>query len=160
MLLTQIRVWKGHERSEEKWRTLFPKLRAVCSYTSNVGRVLRLRRNTHWQDHTSFDSPLSRAGLGHLGKDQRVDCSCGTTARKPCWANGLFYPSWNRLYSFTVANCQALTWHLYYTASFCRKSLIKGPPLKVVLGAEIQFSILSDIVWLKFETFQMQRFRP
>ncbi len=30
----------------------------------NIGRVLRLRRNTH----ASFDSLLSRALLGHLGK--------------------------------------------------------------------------------------------
>ncbi len=33
-----------------------------------IGRVLRLRRNTHWPNHTSFDSLLSRAGLRHQGK--------------------------------------------------------------------------------------------
>ncbi len=34
----------------------------------NVGRVLRLRRNTHWHNHFNFDSLLSRVGLGILGK--------------------------------------------------------------------------------------------
>ena len=33
-----------------------------------VGRVLRMRRNTHWQQNASFDRLLSRAGLRHLGK--------------------------------------------------------------------------------------------
>ncbi len=36
-----------------------------CLY---VDRVLRLRRNTQWQKSARFDSLLSRAGLGHLGK--------------------------------------------------------------------------------------------
>ncbi len=63
-----------------------------------VFRILRLRRNKMLT--TSFDSLLSRAGLGHLGKGWIV---CGTTARRlPYWANGLFYPSWDRLYRFTV----------------------------------------------------------
>ena len=56
-----------------------------------VGRVLRLRRNTHWQQYASFDSLLSRAGLGHLGKVWIVRGT--TTGRWPYWANGLFYPS-------------------------------------------------------------------
>ena len=30
-----------------------------------VGRVLRLRRNTHRHQYASFDSLLSRSGLGH-----------------------------------------------------------------------------------------------
>ncbi len=33
-----------------------------------IGRVPRLRWNTHWQDFATFDSLLSRVGLGHLGK--------------------------------------------------------------------------------------------
>ena len=33
-----------------------------------VFSFLRLRRNTHWHLHASFDSLLFRAGLGHLGK--------------------------------------------------------------------------------------------
>ncbi len=33
-----------------------------------VNRVLRLWRNTHWHYYASFDSLLSRAGVGHLGK--------------------------------------------------------------------------------------------
>ena len=33
-----------------------------------VGRVLRLRRNTRWQQYASFYSILSRAGLRHIGK--------------------------------------------------------------------------------------------
>ena len=50
--------------------------------------VLRLRRNTHWQQNDSFDSLLSRAGLGHLGKGWLVrgtpttyveDCLTGLT---------------------------------------------------------------------------------
>ncbi len=65
-----------------------------------VDRVLRLQRNKHWQYFASFDSLLSRAGLGHLGKKWIV---CGTTTRRlPYWANALFYPSWNRLYRFTA----------------------------------------------------------
>ena len=50
---------------------------------------------------TSFDSLFSRAGLGHLGKGWIVH---DTTTRRlpyPYWANGLFYPGWNRLYWFT-----------------------------------------------------------
>ena len=34
-----------------------------------VGRVLRLRRNTHSQGRASFDSLLPHAGFGHLGKE-------------------------------------------------------------------------------------------
>ncbi len=61
-----------------------------------IGRVLRLRRNTHWQQNASFDSLFSRAGLGHVGKGCIVR---GTTTRRlHYWANGLFYPSWNRFY--------------------------------------------------------------
>ena len=64
----------------------------------DVGRVLRLRRNTYWrQKYERFDSILSRAGLEHLG--WIVD---DTTRRLPYWANGLFYPSWNRSYRFTA----------------------------------------------------------
>ncbi len=50
-----------------------------------VGRVLRLRRNTHWQKNASFDSLLSRAGLGViLGKGglfvtPPLDCLTGLT---------------------------------------------------------------------------------
>ncbi len=34
-----------------------------------IGRVLRLRGITHWHDeNATFDSLLSRAGLGHLGE--------------------------------------------------------------------------------------------
>ncbi len=46
------------------------KVRCVLSLNQGpfVGRVLRLRRNTHFQDIVSFDSLFSRAGLGHLGK--------------------------------------------------------------------------------------------
>ncbi len=66
-----------------------------------IGRVLRLRRSTHWHVYvSSFDSLLSRAGLGHLGKGWIVRDT--TTRRLPFWANGLFYPSWNRLYRFTA----------------------------------------------------------
>ena len=36
-------------------------------------RFLRLRRNTHWHYYASFDSLLSRAGLGESW--ERVDCS-------------------------------------------------------------------------------------
>ena len=59
-----------------------------------VGRVLRLWRNPHWQQNASFDSLLSRAGLGHLGKGWIVRDT--TTIRLPYWVNGLFYTSWNR----------------------------------------------------------------
>ena len=60
----------------------------------------------------SFNSLLSRVGLGHLGKGWIYR---GTTPRRlPYWANGFFYPSWNRLcrctaYHSSVADCQALT---------------------------------------------------
>ena len=37
-----------------------------------VGRVLRLRRNTLLQGYASFDSLLSRAGLGNRGKGWSV----------------------------------------------------------------------------------------
>ena len=33
-----------------------------------VGRILRLRRNTEWQEYANFNSLLSGAGLGNLGK--------------------------------------------------------------------------------------------
>ena len=39
-------------------------------------------------------------GLGHLGKGWIVRGT--TTQRLPYLANGLFYPSWNRLYRFTT----------------------------------------------------------
>ena len=75
-------------------------------------RVLRLRRNTHWQGYANSDSLLSCAGSGHLGKGWIVRV---TNPRSlPYWANGLFYPSRNWLCRFTgssVADCQALTWH-------------------------------------------------
>ena len=52
-----------------------------------------------------------RAGLLHLGKGWIVRDT--TTKRLSYWANGLFYPSWNRLYRHlfdsSVADCQALT---------------------------------------------------
>ncbi len=54
-----------------------------------VGRVLRLRRNTHWQQNASFDSLLSHAGLGHLKEGWIVRDI--TTRRLPYWANGLFF---------------------------------------------------------------------
>ncbi len=41
-----------------------------------IGRVLRLRRNTHWHEYSSFDSLLSRAGFGNVGKGCIL---CGTT---------------------------------------------------------------------------------
>ena len=44
-----------------------------------VGRVLRLRRNMHWQDIASFDGLLSLDGLWHLGKGRIVR---GTTTRR------------------------------------------------------------------------------
>ena len=45
-----------------------------------VGRVLRLRQNTYWQYYASFDSLLSRAGLGYLGKGCIVrDTTSGLT---------------------------------------------------------------------------------
>ena len=45
---------------------------------SFIGRFLRLRRNTHWHNHASFDSLLSSADLGNLGKGWIVR---GTTTR-------------------------------------------------------------------------------
>ena len=55
-----------------------------------ISRILRLRRNANWQKDASFDSPLSRAGLEHLGRGWIVR---GTTARRLAyWDNGLFYP--------------------------------------------------------------------
>ncbi len=65
-----------------------------------VGRFLRLWRNTHWHECANFNSLLSRAGLGHLGKGWIIRDT--TTRRLPYWANGLFYLSWNRLYRFTA----------------------------------------------------------
>ena len=50
---------------------------------------LRLRRNTHWHEYASYDSLLSRAGLGQLGKGWIVRGP--TTRRLPYQANGLFY---------------------------------------------------------------------
>ncbi len=77
------------------WLNLYDVLEKVC-----VCRVLRLRRNTHRHNYASFDSLLSGAGLGHLGKAWIVR---GTTTRRlPYWANKLFYPSWNRSYRFTA----------------------------------------------------------
>ena len=72
-----------------------------------IGRVLRLRRITHRQNYSSFDSLLS--GLEHLGKGWIVRVA--TTRRLPYWSNRLFYPSWNRLQLIgsSVADCQALT---------------------------------------------------
>ena len=66
-----------------------------------MGHVLRLRRSPHWQEDSSFDSLLSRAGLGCLGKGCIVRGI--TTRRLTYWDNGLFYPSWNRLYRFTYS---------------------------------------------------------
>ena len=43
-----------------------------------VVRVLRLRRIPHWHQNASFDSLLSHAVLGHLGKGWIVR---GTTTR-------------------------------------------------------------------------------
>ena len=57
---------------------------------STTSCVLRLRRNTHCQQHASFDSLLSHAGLGK-GR---------LFVAPPPPANGLFYPSWNRFCRF------------------------------------------------------------
>ncbi len=51
-----------------------------------------------------FDSLLSRAGLWHLGKGWIVRGT--TTIRLPDWANGLFYPIWNRSYGYKAFRYQ------------------------------------------------------
>ncbi len=81
--------------------------------------------------YASFDSLLSRDGLGHLGKGWIVR---GTTTRiLPYRAHGLFYPSWNRLYRITayssVADCQALTWHI---SSGCVFSFLKFGKFRII----------------------------
>ena len=78
-----------------------------------VGRVVRLRRNTHLHQNASFDSLLSRAGLGHLGNGWIVR---GTITRINC-LSGLTGPSTQagtgstdlQLISSSVTDCQALT---------------------------------------------------
>ena len=80
--------------------------------TCNVGRVLRLRRNTHCQEHASVNSLLSRPGLTHLGKGWIVR---GTTTKK-C-LTGLTSSSTQagtgrtdlQLIGSIVAYCQTLT---------------------------------------------------
>ncbi len=93
-------------KKEILWQTKFsvkPDVGPIRFQQFVVDRVLRLRRNTHWQDCASFDSLLSRAGSEHLGKGWIVRGT--TTRRQPYWANRLVYPSWNRLYRF-IANQQ------------------------------------------------------
>ena len=76
-------------------------------------RVLRLRRNTHWHKHASFDSLLSRVGLGHFGRGWNVR---GTTTRRwPYCANGLSSTragtgcTDSQLISSSVDDCQVIT---------------------------------------------------
>ena len=74
-----------------------------------VGRVLRLRRNKHWQQNASFDDLC--AGLGHLGKEWIV---CGTTARKLPGLTGFSTQAGTGctdllLVCSSAADCQALT---------------------------------------------------
>ena len=83
-----------------------------------VGRVLRLRRNTHWQEHVSFDSLLSRDGLGHLVLGKGWVVRGTTTRRLPYWANGSSTRAGTgctdlQLIGSNVADCQALTWPQY-----------------------------------------------
>ena len=47
------------------------------------------------------------AGLGHIGKERTSRVV--TTRRLPCWANGLFYPDWNRLHFSTALQINMLT---------------------------------------------------
>ncbi len=73
-------------------------------FTIIVGRVLRLRRNTDWQDYVRFDSLLSRAALGHLGKGWIVRGT--TTTRLPFWVQKALLPELEQVvpsYSLTVA---------------------------------------------------------
>ncbi len=77
-----------------------------------VNCVLRLRRNTHWQEGTSFDNLLSHAGLGHMGKGGLYvtppleDCLTGLTGsstRAGTVGTDL------QLIGGSVADCQTLT---------------------------------------------------
>ena len=83
----------------------------------------------------SFDSLLSHAGLGHLGKGWIVRDT--TTRRLPYLTDGLVYPCWNictylQLVGCSVADCQALTWHMALVLRVTVTSLwIQGVP-KVV----------------------------
>ncbi len=73
-----------------------------------VGRVLRLRRNTHCHKDASFDSLLSRAGLGHLGKGWIVRSICVAPPLEDC-LTGLTGSSTQGGTASSVAGCQALT---------------------------------------------------
>ncbi len=105
-------------RTSWNWQCLFIFCKHFVSL-KHVDRFLRLRRNTHWQWTTSFDSLLSR--LGHHGKGWSVR---GTTTRRLLvWDDGLFNPSWNSLKLqpsqsiFTLykkQNCQAM--HAFVTS--------------------------------------------
>ncbi len=68
-----------------------------------VGRLLRLRRNTHWPEYASFDSLISRAGLGNFGKGWIVRDTTTTGL------TGSSTPSWNKLLRFT-ADCLVALW--------------------------------------------------
>ena len=87
-------------------------LHAQFSYAAKyvvVHLLLRLRRNTHCQEHAIFDNLLSRAGLWHLLKGWIVR---GTTTRRlPYWPTGTSTRAGTgeQLIGISVADCQVLT---------------------------------------------------
>ena len=102
-VLNEYNTSKGTARWWKKWWTQKSYANLAIATEFFVGRVLRLWRNTHWEQNASFDSLLSRVGLGHFGKEWIVR---GTTY----WDNGLFYPNWNRLCRFTAVWLTARHW--------------------------------------------------
>ncbi len=81
-----------------------------------VGRVLRLRRITHWQLCASFESLLSPAGLRHLGKGGLLvaspleDCLNGLSGSSTRAGTGCCRFTDYRYNG--MADGQAMTWHL------------------------------------------------
>ncbi len=113
------------------------------------GRVLRLRRNTRWHLHTSFDSLFSRTALGILGKGGLFvtpplqDCLTRLTGSSTLAGTGCVYLQ-------LVGNSQALTWYWKYymyhkLVPYTQESLMQSLP--PVISNEVQKG-----VWLKKHT--------
>ena len=108
---------------------LFAKASSVCRRCSanviNIIRVLRLRRNTHWQKYASFDTQLSPVlATGIMGKDGLFEALqledtwlTGSSTRAGTDCTNLQLPG------SSVPNCQALTCNVL--VSLCNACYIR-----------------------------------